>query len=64
VALAPGTLQRALFPPERMDVGVTLVDVEEFVGSVSKVEMVTPMPLICKVFDVSTLFQTKNLIGF
>jgi hypothetical protein len=31
VALAPGTLQRALFPPERMDVGVTLVDVEELV---------------------------------
>ena len=31
VALAPGTLQRAIFPPERMDVGLTLVDVEEFV---------------------------------
>jgi hypothetical protein len=31
VAPAPGTLQRALFPPQCMNVGVTLVDVEEFV---------------------------------
>src|SRR5438067_13888190 len=31
VALAPGTLQRAIFPPQRIDVGLTLVDVEEFV---------------------------------
>jgi hypothetical protein len=26
-----GALQRTVFPPERMDVGVTLVDVEEVV---------------------------------
>ena len=32
VALAPGTLQRAIFPPERMDVGLTLVDIEELVN--------------------------------
>ena len=32
VALTPGTLQRALFPPERMDVGLTLVDIEELVN--------------------------------
>lgn len=32
VALAPGTLQRAIFPPERMDVGLTLVDMEELVN--------------------------------
>jgi hypothetical protein len=31
VALTPGTLQRAVFPPERMDVGLTLVGVEEVV---------------------------------
>src|SRR5438309_6556241 len=31
VALAPETLQRAIFPPERMDVGLTLVDIEELV---------------------------------
>jgi hypothetical protein len=31
VALAPGTLQRAIFPPQRMDVGLTLFDVEELV---------------------------------
>jgi hypothetical protein len=31
VTLAPGTLQGTIFPPERMDVGVTLLDVEELV---------------------------------
>ena len=31
VALAPGTLQRALFPPQRMNVGLTLFGVEELV---------------------------------
>ena len=30
-ALAPGTLQGPIFPPQRMDVGVTLIDVEEVV---------------------------------
>ena len=29
LALAPGTLERTIFPPERMDVGVTLIGVEE-----------------------------------
>jgi hypothetical protein len=29
LALAPGTLESPIFPPECMDVGVTLVDVEE-----------------------------------
>jgi hypothetical protein len=31
VALAPGALERAFFPPQRMDVGLTLVDIEELV---------------------------------
>jgi hypothetical protein len=31
LALAPGTLEGPIFPSQRMDVGVTLVDVEEFV---------------------------------
>ena len=31
VALAPGTLEGPIFPSQRMDVGLTLVDVEEFV---------------------------------
>jgi hypothetical protein len=31
LALAPGTLERAIFPPQRMDVGLTLVDIEELV---------------------------------
>ena len=31
LALASGTLEWALFPPQRMDIGVTLVDVEELV---------------------------------
>jgi hypothetical protein len=31
LALAPGTLKGPLFPPQRMDVGVTLIDVEEVV---------------------------------
>ena len=31
LALAPGTLERAFFPPERMDVGLTLFGVEELV---------------------------------
>jgi hypothetical protein len=31
LALAPGTLEGTIFPSQRMDVGVTLVDVEEFV---------------------------------
>jgi hypothetical protein len=30
-SLAPGTLEGPLFPSQRLDVGVTLVDVEEFV---------------------------------
>jgi hypothetical protein len=32
VALAPGTLERAFFPPQRMDVSLTLVGVEELVN--------------------------------
>src|SRR4029434_8876788 len=31
VALAPGTLERALLPPERMDIGVAGVSAEELV---------------------------------
>src|SRR5262245_59165216 len=31
LALAPGTLKGTLFPPQRMDIGVTLIDVEEVV---------------------------------
>ena len=31
LALAPGALERAFFPPERMDVGLTLFGVEELV---------------------------------
>jgi hypothetical protein len=31
LALAPGTLEGTIFPPQRMDVGLTLVDVEELV---------------------------------
>ena len=31
LALAPGTLQGTIFPPQRMDVGLTLVGVEELV---------------------------------
>jgi hypothetical protein len=31
VALTPRTLEGSLFPPQRMDVGVTLIDVEEVV---------------------------------
>ena len=31
LALAPGTLERAFFPPERMDVGLALFGVEELV---------------------------------
>ena len=31
LALAPGTLERAFFPPERMDVGLTVFGVEELV---------------------------------
>ena len=31
LALAPGTLEWTIFPPQRMDVGVALVDVEELV---------------------------------
>jgi hypothetical protein len=31
VALAPGTLERAFFPPERMDIGLTMFGVEELV---------------------------------
>ena len=31
LALASGTLEWAIFPPQRMDGGVTLVDVEEVV---------------------------------
>ena len=31
LALAPGTLQGTIFPPQRMDVGLTLVDIEELV---------------------------------
>ena len=30
-ALAPGTLEGTIFPPQRMDVRLTLVDVEELV---------------------------------
>ena len=29
LALAPGTLEGPIFPPECMDIGLTLVDVEE-----------------------------------
>jgi hypothetical protein len=31
LALAPGTLEWPIFPPQRMNVGLTLVDVEELV---------------------------------
>ena len=31
VALAPGALERAFFPPQRMDVGLTLFGVEALV---------------------------------
>jgi hypothetical protein len=31
LALAPGTLEGPIFPPQRMDVSLTLVDVEELV---------------------------------
>ena len=31
LALAPGTLEGTIFPPQRRDIGLTLVDVEEFV---------------------------------
>jgi len=31
LALAPGTLEGTIFPPQRMDVSLTLVDVEELV---------------------------------
>ena len=31
LALAPGTLQGPIFPPQRMDIGLTLVDIEELV---------------------------------
>ena len=31
LTLAPGTLERPILPPQRMDVGLTLVDVEEMV---------------------------------
>jgi hypothetical protein len=31
LALAPGTLERAIFPPKRMDIGVAGIDVEELV---------------------------------
>jgi len=31
VAVAPGTLQRALFPPQRMDVGLACVGTEKLV---------------------------------
>src|SRR5262245_10350262 len=31
LALAPGTLEGTIFPPQRMEVGVTLVDVEQVV---------------------------------
>jgi hypothetical protein len=31
VALTPGTLKRPIFPPQRMEVGLTLIDVEEVV---------------------------------
>jgi hypothetical protein len=31
LALAPGTLEGTIFPPQRMDGGLTLVDVEELV---------------------------------
>ena len=30
LTLAPGTLERPILPPQRMDVGLTLDDVEEF----------------------------------
>jgi hypothetical protein len=31
VALAPGTLQGTIFPAQHMDVGLTLIDLEELV---------------------------------
>jgi hypothetical protein len=31
LALAPGALERAFFPPQRMDVGLTVFGVEELV---------------------------------
>ena len=31
VALAPGTLQRAIFPAQRMDIGLALFGIEELV---------------------------------
>jgi hypothetical protein len=31
LALAPGTLEWAFFPPERMDIGLTVFGVEELV---------------------------------
>jgi hypothetical protein len=31
LALAPGTLEWTIFPPQRMDVDLTLVDIEELV---------------------------------
>jgi hypothetical protein len=31
VALAPGTLERTIFPPERMEIGVAGINVEELV---------------------------------
>jgi hypothetical protein len=31
LALAPGTLEWALFPPQRMDIGLTVFGVEELV---------------------------------
>ena len=31
LALAPGTLEWPIFPPQRMDVGVTLVNIQEVV---------------------------------
>ena len=31
LALAPGTLERAFFPPERMDIGLAVFGVEELV---------------------------------
>jgi hypothetical protein len=31
-ALAPGTLERAFFPPEHMDIGLTVFGVEELVN--------------------------------
>jgi hypothetical protein len=31
LALAPGTLEGTIFPPQRMNISLTLVDVEELV---------------------------------